>query len=145
LADPLFPSSLPGPLWDEQAWSPLFDNRIRTSFPTAQKVRPRARFVPERYRCVLLLTEAQLEELLDFHDITCNWTGAFRWWDFRRPNDTDRHAQYAFRERPEHARDGDLMRVTLDLDLLQTFPGSYPIADDTGAALTTDDDEILST
>lgn len=144
MADPLFPIGLPGPEWTSLKWTPAFDNRLRTTFPGAIKTRPRVTRVPERLSCTLWLTAAELQVLLDFHDITCRWTLPFQWWDFRRPNDTNQRAIYTFYARPDHTAVDDLYQVQVELQIERTFSGSFPLSGEGGDLLNQDDEGITT-
>lgn len=125
-------------------WTPAIDPVLRTQFPGAMKTRLRASRVPERLACALYLTPAQLQVLLDFHDSTCKWVLPFQWWDFRRPNDTSRRALYTFVSRPQHNAVDDLYQVDLELQIEQTFAGTFELDGDMGLLLTDNDEDITT-
>lgn len=140
------PSIIPGPEWDSLGWAPAFDGSVRSQFPGGFKVRRRVTAVPEIFTCAIYPTAAQLQVLLDFYDLTCaGGVLRFKWWDYRKPNDTTRLAEYQFAERPTHATWADIYRADLKLILHRTFTGTFPITDELGAQLATDTDEGLTT
>ncbi|WP_293716292.1 hypothetical protein [Stenotrophomonas sp. UBA7606] len=144
--DLVMPSSIPCPEWDSLNWSPAFDGVVRSQFPAGMKTRRLVTAVPEIFSCAIYPTAAQLQVLLDFHDYTCaGGVLRFNWWDFRKPNDTTRLAEYQFQGRPTHGTWADIYRADLKLVLHRNFTGTFPLTDELGAQLETDTDEGLTT
>ncbi len=140
------PPCIPGPEWQGLAYRPAFDNVVRSQMIGGRRERRRFTWVPEILSCTLYLTPAQLEVLLDFHDITCaGGSRPFRWWDWRRPSDTDKRALYSFESRPTYTTWADIWCVELQLLVRQTVPGTYALGDGSGGVLTTDEGQILTT
>lgn len=126
MANPTFPSSLPGPVIDSIAYKPAFDNVIRSQMDGGTKKRRRCTKVPEVFTGNVVLTEAQLQTLLDFYEITLKQVGRFDWRDWRKPNDGTALATFSFRAYPQHVPWGDDHWIaSLELDQHTTFQGTF--------------------
>jgi hypothetical protein len=125
VANPTFPTSLPGPVIDTMAWDAQ-DNAVRSPTDSGvAKVRRRFTAVPEDFNCQIVVTAAQLQTLLDFHDLTLSTVLPFDWCDWRKPGDTT-PVPYRFKKRPAHSAWGDEHYLaTLELELLATFQGTF--------------------
>lgn len=127
MANPAYPTSLPGPVIETMAYDAQ-DNAVRSPTDSGvAKVRRRFTAVPELLTCQIVVDAAQLQTLLDFHDITLKGVLPFDWYDWRKPNDTVL-VPYRFRKRPPHApwpRVDNHYIATLDLELLSTFQGTF--------------------
>lgn len=143
MTDLIMPESLPGPEWDSLRWAPHGERILRSQMDGGDpRMRRRYTALREQLTCSLYLTAAQLQTLLDFHDITCADVLPFRWWDWRRPANAGpdgRIGVYQFLARPSHATWADIYRADLSLLLLRTEPGAF------GLSLLDEDDEELTT
>ena len=100
MANPTWPSSVPGPELDSIRYAPAFDNHLRANVGYGGKTRRAATAVPEIVTFNVYPTHAQLQTLLDFYTVTLLEVGAFDWYDWRKPNDTDQLATFTFKSRP---------------------------------------------
>lgn len=144
MAKPVWPEGLPPPLVDGASYAPAFDNVVRSSFTGGQQVRRRFSWVPEIVTLQFHCNRAQLQIIHDFATIECRDVDVFEWVEHRDP--ALGPADYRFRERPKYTPhvSGLEWRVTVTLDLLTPFNGTFPLGGDLGP-LSTDDDEILTT
>ena len=127
MANAEWPASLPVPLVEGVSYSSQ-DNIIRSQMDAGvAKIRRRYTAVPEDVSFQLLLTLAQLQTLVDFHDITLKGVLPFDWIEFRKPEaDWGTLVTYRFKSRPTFAPvHGALWRATLELELLTNFQGTF--------------------
>lgn len=125
MPNPTWPTSLPNPIVESCSYTPR-ENVIRTQMDAGvAKTRRRFTNVPEDVVFPLPpLDRAQLQTLLDFHDVTLKTVLPFDWRDFRKPDLT--LVTYRFKARPSHSPiGGGLWRVSLQLELLTTFQGTF--------------------
>lgn len=124
---PTWPTSLPAPIVDGSGFQSQ-DNAIRSQMDAGiARVRRRYTAVPETFSGMLWkLDRAQLQTLLDFHDVTLATVLPFQWRDPRKPADEANVAVYRFRKRPDTAPIGnDEWQASIDLELLTTFQGTF--------------------
>lgn len=137
--------SLPRPLVQGAGYTPG-ENTVRTSMDAGRaKMRRRFTAVCDSATYQIVVTEAQLQTLEDFVDITLQGVLPFDWEDFRRPRGTP--ATYRFVQRPAYAphRSGIRWIATLKLDVLKTSSGHFllgseaqvPLVDGSDVGLTT--------
>ena len=127
MANPTWPSSLPVPLVEGVSYTSQ-DNIIRSQMDAGvAKIRRRFTAVPEDVSFQLLLTLAQIQTLVDFHDITLKGVLPFDWIEFRKPEaDWGTLVTYRFKSRPTFVPvHGKLWRATLELELLTNFQGTF--------------------
>jgi hypothetical protein len=126
VANPGWPVSLPPPLVAGISYSSA-PNVIRSQMDAgAAKVRRRFTAVPETVAFSLVLTEAQVQVLQDFVEITLSDVLPFDWIDFRKPSGTA--VTYRFTKRPAYTpRDqtGRYWTAQVELEQLTTSQGTY--------------------
>jgi len=130
-----WPTGLPHPLV-EGYQRDGDDGIIRSDFPAGMKIRPRyTRPPPERVRASFHCDRAQLQTLLDFWAITLKRVLPFNMPDHTKP-DSDT-VEYRFLSRPTYqpAGSGFNWRVTVELEQLTTFQGTFPLGDGGGSLL----------
>ncbi|MDV3238779.1 MAG: hypothetical protein LOY58_08020 [Gammaproteobacteria bacterium] len=128
MADHDWPTSLPHFLVEGYARGGGEDGVIRSEFPGGVKMRPRFTTAPpEPVQGVVLCDKAQLQTLLDFYNITLRRVLRFNHVDHTKPDTTP--VEYRFTGRPsyEPAGSGFLYRVTLPLEQMTTYQGTYPL------------------
>lgn len=128
MADHDWPSSLPVFLVEGYARGGGDDAVIRSKVGRASKARPRFTTpMPEPVSAGLICSLAQLQTLLDFYNITLKRVLAFNLRDHTKPNATP--VEYRFTSRPAYvpAGSGKQYRVTLELEQLSTYQGTFPI------------------
>lgn len=121
------------------------DGVIRSQFPGGTKIRPRFTMPPpEPVTAVVVVNQAQLQTLMDFWAITLRRVLPFNHTDPAKPDDTP--VEYRFLARPQRAplSGGRRWRVTLQLEQLTTYQGTFPLGDG-GGSLLSDGDDVLST
>jgi len=144
MSNPVWPSSLPGPLVDAVSYSPQ-SNVIRSQFPGGGKARRRSTRAYEDVVFQLVLSRAGVQVLQDFACITCADILPFLWVEFRDP--AKAAAVYTFKARPIFSPLGTarLWRADVQLELRTPFNGMFPITNELGTQLATDTDEGLTT
>lgn len=128
MADHDWPTSLPGFLLEGYQRGGGEDGAIRSQLGRASKVRPKwTTPPPEPVQAVVLCNLAQLQTLLDFYTITLKRVLAFNRKDDTKPDLTP--VEYRFTGRPsyEPVGYGQLYRVTLPLEQLTTYQGTFPL------------------
>ena len=121
------------------------DGVLRSQFPGGTKTRPQFTRPPfEPVRADLVVDRAQLQTLLDFWAITLGRVLPFNHTDPTKPDAT--LVEYRFLSRPQYAplRTGRRWRVTLELEQLTTYQGTFALGAG-GNTLLTDGDDVLST
>lgn len=124
---PTWPVSLPPPLIDGAGLTPQ-PNQIRSQNDAgAARVRPRFTAAARNVRYTVVCSEAQVQVLDDFVEITLRDTLPFHWLDFRRPAAGQPPAVYRFKSRPAYAprNNGRQWAATLDLEMLTADPGRF--------------------
>lgn len=112
------------------------DGIIRSDFPAGMKIRPRfTKPPPEPVTAVIMCNKAQLQTVLDFYAITLRRVLPFNMRDHTKPDATT--VEYRFTARPQYqpSGSGSLWRVTLDLEQMSTFQGTFPLGDGGGSLL----------
>lgn len=112
------------------------DGVLRSQFPGGMKIRPEfTKPPPERITAAVVVTPAQLQTLMDFWAITLRRVLPFNHTDPSKPDAT--LVEYRFLARPQRAphRSGRRWRVTLQLEQLTTYQGTFPLADGGGSLL----------
>lgn len=126
MANPGWPVSLPVPLVQGVSYT-AGTNVIRTQMDVgAPKLRRRFTAVPETVAFNLVLTEAQVQVLQDFVEITLSDVLPFDWIDFRKPNGTA--VTYRFTKRPTftpRSAAGNRWVAAIELEQLTTSQGTY--------------------
>lgn len=123
-----WPTSLPCPYPDGASYTPV-DNIIRSQMD-AGVPKVRRRFTAELCDVTLVLpcTQAQVQTLEDFVDITLQVVSPFQWIDWRKPDDAANVAIYRFKSRPSYSPTPgsiDMWDATIELELLTTFQGTH--------------------
>lgn len=146
MAEHDWPSSVPTFLVDGYARGGGDDGVIRSQFPGGVKQRPRFTTAPpEQVTATVLCNKAQLQTLLDFYNITLRRVSRFNLRDHTKPDTTT--VEYRFTGRPSYqpAGSGFLYRVTLPLEQMNTFQGTFPVSDGNGNLLSDGDGQTLTT
>jgi hypothetical protein len=127
VANPKWPSSVPGPVLESIDYRPAFDNVIRSQMDIGLKARRRATSVPMLVNFRLALSSAQLQVLRGFYEITLQCVLPFEWIDFRNP-DRD-PVIYTFADYPKHQAWGETGGWMVDVSLIQHTQvfGHYPL------------------
>lgn len=109
------------------------DAVIRSELGRATKIRRRyTALPPEQVSANVVCDKAQLQTLLDFYAITLGRVLPFNYRDHTKPDAT--LVEYRFTERPSYAPEGSGMywRVSLSLEQLTTYQGTFPLSDEHG-------------
>ena len=112
-------------------------NQKRSEFPGGTKVRRRFTGRPPKpVTASLVCTPAQLQTVEDFYWVTLRETEAFNHRDMTKPNDTTL-VEYCFLRPPRATthRTGRRFLVTLELEQLTFFQGTFPLGDGGGSLL----------
>lgn len=112
------------------------DGVLRSRFPAGTKIRPEYTSPPpEQITAAVVVDQAQLQTLMDFWAITLRRVLPFNHTDPSKPDDTP--VEYRFLARPQRVphRSGRRWRVTLQLEQLTTYQGTFPLGDGGGALL----------
>lgn len=136
MANHNWPASLPPFLVDGYSRGGGDDGLIRSQFPGGTKIRLRFTRPPyEQVTAMLIANRAQLQTLLDFYHVTLRRVLPFNHVDHTKPDDTP--VEYRFTGRPEYepAGSGFYWRVTLQLEQLTTYQGTFPLGDGGGSLL----------
>lgn len=82
----------------------------------------------------MVCDKAQLQTIIDFWEITCK-QGSLTFWrkDDTKPDET--LVEYGFLSPPSYEPLDIFWRVTLQLEQLTTFQGTFPITDEAGSNL----------
>lgn len=142
-----WPSSLPRPQVDGCTYTPQ-DNQIRTEMRAGvPKARRATTARPVDVAFQLVLNRAQVQTLDDFVGITLADVLPFQWMDFRRPDGPTNVAVYRFKRRPRYTPRPSGMRwvATLELEALSLPDGVFPLSNEDGLLLSTDEDEVVTT
>lgn len=126
MAEHDWPAGLPCFVIDGYSRGGGEDNVLRSQFPGGLKIRPKFTSAPpEPVTATLVVTPAQLQTLLDFWAITLKRVLPFNHTDPTKPDDTS--VEYRFLSRPQYAphRTGRRWRVTLQMEQMATFQGTY--------------------
>lgn len=123
-----WPSSLPCPEESGASYVPA-DNTIRTQMD-AGVPKVRRRFTAQLCDVTLTLscTQAQVQTLEDFHDITLHGVLPFQWVDHRKPDGPENVAVYRFKSRPSYTPTPGqvgMWDASLQLEMLTTFQGTF--------------------
>ena len=144
MAEHDWPSSVPPFLVEGYARGGGDDGIIRSQFPGGTKQRPRFTSAPpEPVNATVLCNLAQLQTLLDFYNITLHRVARFNMRDHTKPDST--LVEYRFTARPSYqpAGSGFLYRVSLQLEQMATYQGTFPLS--AGGSTLTSDDTTLTT
>lgn len=122
------------------------DGVLRTQFPGGQKSRPRQTAPPpEQVTAVFVCDRAELQTLLDFWRITLNRVMPFNYRDRTKPDEA--LAEFEFVARPSYQSDGqpNHFRVTVQLQQLTTFQGTFLLTESAQGPVVSDGDDALTT
>jgi hypothetical protein len=126
MANPTWPSSVPGPELASIRYAPAFDNHLRANAGIGGKTRRRATAVPEILSFDTYVSAAELQTLLDFYEVTLKQVLPFDWYDWRKPNDTDSLATFTFRRAPSLTPwTFGGWKASLELTQHTTFQGTF--------------------
>lgn len=132
----LWPASLPSPLTENYSRSRP-DGMKRSRFPAGTKIRPRwTKPPPAEVSFQVICNQAQLQTLVDFWEITLKQGSLpFLHRDESKPDDT--LVEYRFLSPPSEQSldDGISWRVSVRLEQLTTYQGTFPLGDGGGALL----------
>lgn len=92
----------------------------------------------------VLCNQAQLQTLLDFYNTTLRRVLPFNYRDHTKPDDAT--VEYRFTGRPSYLPSGSRFRwvVTLRLEQLTSYQGTFPVTDEAGRQITTDDEGLTT-
>lgn len=141
-----WPASLPCFVVDGYSRGGGDDGVIRSEFPAGMKTRPRfTRPPPEPVTAVVMCDRAQLQTVLDFWAITLNRVLPFNMRDHTKPDATT--VEYRFTARPQYQPEGSgqLWRITLELEQITTYQGTFPLGDGGGSLLGDGSGGVLTT
>lgn len=105
------------------------DGILRSQFPGGMKIRPQFTTPPpEQVTATIYCDRAQLQTLMDFWQITLKRVLPFNLRDHTKPDLTT--IEYRFTARPSYspAGTGFLYRVSLSLEKMATFQGTFPLS-----------------
>lgn len=112
------------------------DGVIRSQVGRASKLRPKFTGAPpQQVTAEVLCNKAQLQTLMDFWAVTLRRVLPFNHRDYTKPDETT--VEYRFLARPSYVPAGSGMhwRVSLQLEQLTTFQGTFPLGDGGGSLL----------
>ena len=112
------------------------DGVLRTQFPGGVKVRRRfTGRTPDPVTAQVICDRAQLQTLLDFYEITLGRVLPFNRVDDTKPDGT--LVEYQFTAPPSYVpeKSGFYWRVTLQLEQLTTYQGTFALGDGSGSLL----------
>lgn len=112
------------------------DGVIRSEFPGSTKIRPRfTKPPPEQVSAQVICSQAEMQTLMDFWEVTLRRVLAFNYRDHTKPDATT--VEYRFLSRPTRETYGSpyIWRVTLQLEQLTTYQGTFPLGDGGGSLL----------
>lgn len=145
MADHDWPAGLP--CWAINGFSGEGDDGVkRSQFPGGTKTRPRfTKPPPAIVRTAVYVSPAQLQTLMDFWETTLRRVLPFNYRDMTKPNDTTT-VEYRFLARPRFSSTGSprRFRVELQLEQLTTFQGTFPVTNEAGQQITTDDEGLTT-
>ena len=136
MAEHDWPTSLPHLLVSGEQRGGGEDGVIRSTLGRASKLRPRwTAPPPEPVQMTVLCSQAQLQTLLDFYNITLRRVLPFNYRDHTKPDDAT--VEYRFTGRPSYQPSGSRFRwvVTLRLEQLTTYQGTFPVTDGDGSTI----------
>lgn len=145
MAEFTWPNSVPGPLVVGYSRGGGDDGVIRSNVGRVTKLRPRFTSPPpEPVNATFFCNLAQLQTLLDFYNVTLQRVLPFNMRDGTKPGLAT--VEYRFTARPSYSPvdTGALYLVTVELEQLATYQGSFDISDELGNGLT-DSSEGLTT
>ena len=145
MADHNWPASLPCFLISGFSASGE-DGVIRSNVGRASKLRPKFTAAPpQQVTAEVLCNKAQLQTLMDFWAITLRRVLPFNHRDYTKPDDTP--VEYRFLARPSYVPAGSGMhwRVTLQLEQLTTYQGTFPLTDGGTALMGDGSGDAIST